>query len=338
MAHLLEREDTLDHAEMDELWDYLRGGHVSAPARRRPNHCVECSGYVLSDDVRGYDVCSGCGVVQPDSQHFVSEFVDTERCSPPREGYKPIHHFHERLAQYHILETSIGWEHWLRICTALRGTASLDKEHLRHVLRPLGLQRYNENWLQIIHRLTGYQPPSLSSEECETLDTMFTAVHEPFRHLKHGQRKNLPNYNFLFARLLQLIGRPELCCHFPQLKTRAKWLEIDRVWKGICEYHDWQYLPEPRFEPLRVDLDQQQLERQIAVAAEMAKRLREHKETQRERRRRVHTAGNSRLLDRMDRVSAIATQKSALERDGRAAMRAKRRVVRRARRASAARS
>jgi len=275
MAHLVDREGSLDEDEIGALWDYLRGnGPPVHTDLRRPNHCVECRGYLISDTERGCDVCAECGVVQPDSQHFVDTFDDRDRATQrPREGYKPIHHWHERLAQYHLQESPICHKDWARICQALhaRGDDRLDKERLRTLLRSLRLERYNENWLQILQRLTGYTPPPLDGEELELLDTLFIAVHEPFRLFKGTGRKNLPNYNFLLARLLQHIGRPELCKHFPQLKTRAKWLEIDRVWARVCEYHDWPHLPEPCFEPLVVPLEQRRVELQARFYAALAK-------------------------------------------------------------------
>jgi hypothetical protein len=105
------------------------------------------------------------------------------------------------------------------------------------------LQRYNENWLQIIYRLTGYKPLQLSQRDLLMLDTIFNGVCLPFDVLKPQGRKNLLNYNFLLYRLLQLAGRKDTLCHFPQLKTKSKWEDMDRTWAKICEYNDWEHWP-----------------------------------------------------------------------------------------------
>jgi hypothetical protein len=191
-------------------------------------------------------VCEACGVVQQ-RVLYADCWDDRERItvSQCREGYKPIHHWHERLSQYHLMETSICVEDWSTIVDALlvAKPKALCKETLRRVLRSVKLQRYNENWLQIINRITGYRPPGIGNDELERLDLMFEGTQVPFGMFKPDGRKNLLNYNFLLYRLFQLIGRDDVLCHFPQLKTRAKWLELDRCWAQICDYHGWEHLP-----------------------------------------------------------------------------------------------
>jgi hypothetical protein len=51
------------------------------------------------------------------------------------------------------------------------------------------------------------------------------------------------------VRLLQLAGRKDTLCHFPQLKTRSEWEDLDRTWALICEYNDWEHWPLEPVEP-----------------------------------------------------------------------------------------
>lgn len=254
MAHLLDRAD-LDEDEIAELFAYLRGAPGgdgrTASARRRGDACVACGGYILHDVEAGAYVCDACGLVQGGPVYMVT-FEDRERLDgldenlePTRDSYKPIHHWHERLAQYHLQETRIANADWASILARLieLKPECLSKESIRRLLRSLALQRYNENWLQIINRVTGYRPPQLLSSELCMLDACFEAVAVPFSIFKPQGRKNLINYNFLFYRLLQAVGRAECLPHFPQLKTRAKWLQLDDVWRQICAYHEWLYRP-----------------------------------------------------------------------------------------------
>jgi muconolactone delta-isomerase len=102
------------------------------------------------------------------------------------------------------------------------------------------LEHYDsDHWLQIMHRVTAHIPPAIGPAEMELLDTVFEGIAAPFRLFKQAGRKNLLNYNFILFKLLQLVGRHDALCYFPQLKTRAKWLELDRVWTRICEYQQW---------------------------------------------------------------------------------------------------
>ena len=234
-----------DAFALRQLFDRLRGD-AGGPARRH-DRCVECARDSIScDEENGCWVCEACGVVQ-ERVLYADCWDDRERItvSQCREGYKPIHHWHERLSQYHLMETSIGVDDWSAIVDALLSAKpkALCKETLRRVLRSVKLQRYNENWLQIINRITGYRPPMIRNDELEQLDLMFEGTQVPFGMFKPDGRKNLLNYNFLLYRLFQLIGREDVLCHFPQLKTRSKWLELDRCWGQICEYHGWEHMP-----------------------------------------------------------------------------------------------
>jgi len=250
MAHLV----AADHAnlsadDMDALFAYLRHGTQRAepePVHRGREGCVHCGGYVLLDVETADYVCESCCVVQPWKHYDGDAAEDAERVDTyVREGYKPIHHWHERIAQYHLQESAIQPADWVRILDGLLQAkpAELSKESLRRVLRSVKLQRFNENWLQIIHRLTGYVPPRITAEEQRVLDTCFEGLAEPFKQFKAQGRKNLLNYNFLLYRLLQLIGRHDCLPHFPQLKTWPKWLQLDDTWKRICEYQNWEHVP-----------------------------------------------------------------------------------------------
>lgn len=98
-------------------------------------------------------MCMDCCLVQPGRVYYVEAWEDQERITVmPREGYKPIHHWHERLAQYHLPETAICPAHWVVIIEALLNARpkALCKETFRKILWNVKLQRYNENWLQLV--------------------------------------------------------------------------------------------------------------------------------------------------------------------------------------------
>ena len=234
----------MSEGDMGDLFALLRGGGTDA--EQRGDQCSECAGPVYLDPERAHHFCGECSLVQFPRYHFADCYEDNERITcAPREGYKPVHHLHERLAQYHLMETSICPADWATIVERLlfERPAVLDKESVRRLLRKCNLQRYNESWLQVIHRVTKYRPPPISQGQTLMLARIFEGVQEPFRLFKLYARKNLLNYNFMLFRLLQLLGRDDALPHFPQLKTRGKWEELDRVWGLICEFHGWAHPP-----------------------------------------------------------------------------------------------
>ena len=55
----------------------------------------------------------------------------------------------------------------------------IGKDDVREVLRVLGLQRHIERWLQILHRVTGVQPPCPGPLILQQLDTLFEELQRP---------------------------------------------------------------------------------------------------------------------------------------------------------------
>ena len=115
----------------------------------------------------------------------------------------------------------------------------IDKTLIRKVLRSLKMQKYIEKWLQIMWRVTGQRPPSLSDEEVCQMDGLFIAIQVPFLHFKPLWRKNFLNYNYTFHRLLIAIGRDDMRKFFPLIKSQSKLDILDDTWADICEFHRW---------------------------------------------------------------------------------------------------
>mmetsp|Transcript_37340 Transcript_37340/g.92912 ORF Transcript_37340/g.92912 Transcript_37340/m.92912 type:complete len:334 (-) Transcript_37340:417-1418(-) len=182
----------LCEGDMGDLFALLRGRGTDA--EQRGDQCSECAGPVYLDPERAHHFCSECSLVQSPRYHFADCYEDNERITcPPREGYKPVHHLHERLAQYHLLETSICPADWATIVERLlfERPAVLDKESVRRLMRRCNLQRYNESWLQVINRVTRYRPPAITQGETLLLARIFEGVQEPFRLFKQ-QALQLP--------------------------------------------------------------------------------------------------------------------------------------------------
>jgi len=177
---------------MGDLVALLRGRGTNI--ERGGDQCSECLARVFLDPERAHHFCSECALVQFPRYHFADYFEDHERITcAPREDYKPVHHLHERLAQYHLLETPICPGDWALIVKRLlqERPETLDKESVRLLLRRCKLQRYNESWLQVINRVTRYRPPAITQGETLLLARIFEGVQEPFRLFKQ-QALQLP--------------------------------------------------------------------------------------------------------------------------------------------------
>lgn len=76
------------------------------------------------------------------------------------------------------------------------------------------------------------------------LEELFDAVLRAFPYVKSrfGRRKSSPGYNFVFRRLLDLLGHTSLGVDFPPLKSRKKRSDAVRLWRAFCAHLNWPYV------------------------------------------------------------------------------------------------
>tara|TARA_B100000795_G_scaffold261632_1_gene238600 strand:+ start:101 stop:1159 length:1059 start_codon:yes stop_codon:yes gene_type:complete len=224
---------------------------IAADERPVPNYDKRCRneecpghgrlefGTASMGDV-GSRVCSACGVVEPGPIIF-EEIFGKPQAHGPYGNYRRAHHFHERISQFLLMESSIPHEQMLRIAQSIcDGTCNvLNKESIRRVLRSLNLQIYIEKWLQIIFRITGIQPPCPGPLVVLQLDALFNELQQPFESQKPKNRKNFLNYNYTFNQLFQKMGCPQFCMFFPMIKSKQKLRTLDDTWKRMTETINW---------------------------------------------------------------------------------------------------
>jgi hypothetical protein len=120
---------------------------------------------------------------------------------------------------------------------------TLDNTTVRDVLKKHNLVKFYENIYQIIFRINGIRPPSLSVEQEERLISLFKEVEEPFHLFKAEERKNILRYSYIIYKLCQLLEYDDLLSRFRLLKNRGKLILQDQVWSKICDYNKWEFFP-----------------------------------------------------------------------------------------------
>lgn len=99
---------------------------------------------------------------------------------------------------------------------------------------------YLSGWLVIRYRFSGVRSTyfSCSPFELEQLEQLFAQV---LKYKLHEPKFNL-NFNFIFRRLFDLIGRPDCCDDFPRQKT--VWREKKNIdfWIRNCTFNKWPYI------------------------------------------------------------------------------------------------
>jgi uncharacterized Zn finger protein (UPF0148 family) len=212
-------------------------------------HCFSCSverKLFMSD---GKMVCPNCG-----DEKFI--LIDSDKPSykePPRElsyfAYKRINHLNEWLAQFQAKEsTDIPQEVYDKILLELKkermdDISQLSTQKLREILKKLKLNKYYEHVPHIINRLNGVPPPTISREIEEELRRMFKEIQMPFHKFCPKDRKNFLSYSYVLHKFMQLLEMDEFLPCFMLLKSREKLHQQDQIWKKICEYLRWEFIP-----------------------------------------------------------------------------------------------
>jgi len=197
----------------------------------------------------GKMICNGCG-----DESFI--LIDSDKPSykePPREisyfAYKRINHFNEWLAQFQAKEsTDIPQDVYNQIISELKkerieDMKTLTPYKLREILKKLKKNKYYEHVPHIINRLNGEPPPTISRETEEELRRMFKEIQIPFHKFCPKSRKNFLSYSYVLHKFVQLLELDEFTECFILLKSREKLHQQDQIWKEICNYLRWQYIP-----------------------------------------------------------------------------------------------
>ena len=197
----------------------------------------------------GKMICNGCG-----DESFI--LIDSDKPSykePPREisyfAYKRINHFNEWLAQFQAKEsTDIPQDVYNQIISELKkerieDMKTLTPHKLREILKKLKKNKYYEHVPHIINRLNGEPPPTISRETEEELRRMFKEIQIPFHKFCPKSRKNFLSYSYVLHKFVQLLELDEFTECFILLKSREKLHQQDQIWKEICNYLRWQYIP-----------------------------------------------------------------------------------------------
>ena len=211
--------------------------------------CKECKTEKTLYISDGKLICNMCG-------EETTILIDSDKPSykdPPREvsyfAYKRINHFNEWLAQFQAKEsTDIPQDVYDNIIIELKKERILNMDQLkpkklREILKKLKKNKYYEHIPHIINKLNGIPPPVMTRETEEELRRMFKEIQIPFHKFCPENRKNFLSYSYVLHKFVQLLELDEFLKCFLLLKSREKLHQQDQIWKQICGYLKWQYIP-----------------------------------------------------------------------------------------------
>ncbi len=234
------------YEEYSELTDKL---YFKKIEKNNMDTCKYCGQEKILHMAHGKMICPTCG-----DESFV--LIDSDKPSykePPREisyfAYKRINHFNEWLAQFQAKEsTDIPKEVYDEILIELKkerlsNINNLNPLKIREILKKLKKNKYYEHVPHIINRLNGVPPPVMTRETEEELRRMFKEIQVPFHKFCPKNRKNFLSYSYVLHKFVQLLELDDFLPCFMLLKSREKLHQQDQIWKQICGYLKWQYIP-----------------------------------------------------------------------------------------------
>ena len=68
---------------------------------------------------------------------------------------------------------------------------------------------------------------------------IFNVVSNIYDKYKPKGRKSFLNYSFVLKKLLIKLGKVEYAKYIPQLKTKSKQKELERIWEIITKDPEW---------------------------------------------------------------------------------------------------
>lgn len=213
------------------------------------DYCPHCQEECYQDQAEGLLVCQKCGYME-------AILIDSDKPSykdPPPEisyyAYKRINHFNEILAQFQAKETTeIPQDVFDKLLLEIKkerieNMALLTNKKIKDYLKKLRLNKHYEHIPYIINRLNGLPPPYLNPEIEEKLRNMFRDIQGPFAEVRPKNRKNFLSYFYVAHKFVELLGLEQYKSCFPLLKSRDKLYDHDKIWKGICERLNWEFIP-----------------------------------------------------------------------------------------------
>jgi hypothetical protein len=210
--------------------------------------CNKCDIELILSKNSDFYICLYCGhienvIVISEASNNLTDFYTKSSV------YQRKNHFKEWLTQIqakenidisqHIIDEILIEIHKMNITDL----SNLNSNMIKKILKKINYTKYYENVHYIMYTINGLKPPYLSPKEEKQLLYYFKQIEEPFILYKKKGRKNILRYSYILYKLCELMELDEFLPHFSLLKNREKLMEQDKIWKAICTYLEWEYIP-----------------------------------------------------------------------------------------------
>ena len=231
----------------DEIECELNGEVYEEPKKRDRHFCMDCKLRKIVDYERSTLVCIKCGLCEY-YPFYVSSYNHPMQYSRRKCIYKRSDNFKTILNQFFyggnravpddIMKTIKDEIH--------DGTNILYPYEipltipiLECILKRNKMMKYKNSIYFIFFKLKSQPLPYITITEKDMMLNVFNVVSNIYDKYKPKGRKSFLNYSFVLKKLLIVLGKVEYVKYIPNLKTRSKQKELERVWELITKDPEW---------------------------------------------------------------------------------------------------
>ena len=211
--------------------------------------CDHCGVELTVDNSDAVTICPCCDRIEP----LLTDGTRATLATGVREhvSYKRMNHFNEWLSKiqgkqrtevpdavYQLVVRELQ-----KYGITLDDVDKITRSRIRGILKAHNLGNHYADIPFIVYHLTGRTGNTISKATEEQLRSLFLETLLPFHLFKLPSRKNFMSYKYVLHKLCQLLGHDELLEYFPILENPEKRRIQDEIWKKICEYNQWEFVP-----------------------------------------------------------------------------------------------
>ena len=238
-------KELLDHIyeNYDEIECEFNGDEYKEPKKRNNNLCIDCNMEKIIDYEKSTLVCTNCGSCEF-NHIYVASYNHTmqslrSKCVCKRsDNFKVIvrQFFYggKKLVPDDVMET-IRDEIHDETNILYNYTIPITIPVLECILKRKELMMYKGSLYYIYFKLSGKSFPHITTKEYNLILNVFNVVSSIYDKYKPKGRKSFLNYSFVLKQILIMLGKVKYAEYIPQLKTRSKQNELERVWDLITK-------------------------------------------------------------------------------------------------------
>ena len=231
----------------DELECELNGDEYEAPEKHKRNFCIDCKLEMLIDYQESVLVCTKCGVFEY-YPVYVSSYNHPMKPSRRKCVYKRYDNFKTILDQFFCGGNKVVPDDVMKairneICNRnnilYNYTIPLMTPILECILKRNKMMKYKNSIYFIYFKLKSQPLPYITITEKDMMLNMFNVVSKIYDKYKPKGRKSFLNYSLVLKKLLIMLGKVEYAKYIPQLKTKSRQKELERIWVLITKDPEW---------------------------------------------------------------------------------------------------